>query len=146
MAGFFVTHANLKLMILPIVFLLASLAFSAPTPLSATSTDIVDSPETLGGYVRQYFADKPILADIAWCESRMRHLDETGKIFRGKVNHNDIGVMQINTNYHEDTAKEIGLDLYSLSGNLAYAEYLYDKEGTKPWASSQACWDRLSKK
>jgi hypothetical protein len=50
--------------------------------------------------------------------------------------------MQINTRFHEATATEMGIDLESLNGNLEYAKYLYEKEGTKPWVSSKACWGK----
>lgn len=127
-------------MILPLLFFIAGATFSAPTALSSVQLSDLKNPETLGAYVREYYADTPILADIAWCESRMRHLDKEGNLFRGKVNPSDIGVMQINTYYHEATATKMDIDLESLSGNLEYAQYLYEKEGTKPWNSSKKCW------
>src|SRR3989344_7323630 len=57
--------------------------------------------------VREYFKDIPILAEIAKCESQFRHIGESGNIIRGKVNDSDIGVMQINTYYHEKTADKM---------------------------------------
>ncbi len=130
---------------LPILILLAGAAFTAPMALADSAEhELSQNPETLGAYVREYFKDEPIMADIAWCESRFRHLDKDGQIFRGKVVKEDIGVMQVNTYYHEKKAKELGIDLYSLSGNLAYAKYLYEKQGTKPWASSEPCWGKLA--
>lgn len=81
------------------------------------------------------------MARIAWCESKYRHIDpNSGQPIRGLINSNDVGVMQINETYHAKTAKLLGIDLYSLSGNLQYARYLYDREGTRPWNSSKACW------
>ena len=127
-------------MIIPLIFLLASATFGAPQDISALQIEGQQSPQTMDAYIREYFADEPVLAQIAWCESRMRHLDEDGEIFRGKVNANDIGVMQINTKYHEATATDMGIDIYSLKGNLEYAKYLYEKQGTKPWNSSKKCW------
>ncbi len=132
-------------MILPLLFFIASAAFSAPTALSSVQAEGLKNPETLGAYVRQYYSDTPILANIAWCESRMRQLDQDGNIFRGKANSDDVGVMQINTRFHEATATAMGIDLESLAGNLEYAQYLYDKEGTKPWNSSSACWSKFAK-
>lgn len=137
-------------MMLSIILLVASVAFSSPSTALSTTTpaDIaaLEGPETLDQYVRQYYADTPILGDIAWCESRMRHLDKDGKIFRGVVNSDDVGVMQVNTKYHEEKALSMNMDLYTLNGNLAYAKYLYEKEGSKPWASSKACWSKMAKK
>jgi hypothetical protein len=132
---------------IPLIALAASLAFGTPTALSETISDEASkNPETMAAYVRVYFADEPILADIAWCESRMRQTRTDGEVMRGKIDRDDIGVMQINTRFHGKKAKEMDLDLHSLGGNLEYAKYLYDKEGTKPWLSSSACWGKLVKK
>ncbi len=50
--------------------------------------------------------------------------------------------MQIMASVHSDTASQLGLDPTTIQGNLAYAKYLYEKEGTKPWDSSKACWSK----
>lgn len=103
----------------------------------------VNQPITLESYVREYFKGTPQLAEIAACESRFNHLDKTtGKIVRGKVNSSDVGVMQINEYYHLDTAKKLGIDIYTLEGNLEYAKILYGKQGSKPWISSSKCWSK----
>lgn len=134
-------------MIIPVILFLASATFGAPTALSQSeSFELASNPETLGAYVREYFADAPILADIAWCESRMRHLDKNGELLRGMVDSDDVGVMQINTRYHLEDSKELGLDVYSLKGNLEYARHLYEKQGTKPWLASSSCWGKLALK
>ncbi|MBI2475719.1 MAG: hypothetical protein HYV67_00560 [Candidatus Taylorbacteria bacterium] len=92
--------------------------------------------------VRDYFKGTPILAEIAKCESQFRHIGERGDIIRGKVNPSDIGVMQINEDYHSKEALKLGLDLTTLQGNMAFAKRLYEKEGTAPWQSSSECWDK----
>lgn len=96
--------------------------------------------QTVEEYVREYFVDTPILAEVAKCESRFRHVADSGNILRGEANRHDIGVMQINTYYHKDTAKRLDLDLLTLDGNLAYAQSLFDREGTVPWSASKRCW------
>ena len=93
-------------------------------------------------YVKQYFSDIPIMIAIAKCESTFRQLDKDGEIHRGVVNNADVGVMQINEFYHLDTAQKKDIDIYTLQGNVAYARDLYEREGTKPWASSKACWGK----
>lgn len=127
---------------LPLLVLLAGAAFTAPVALadSAILSRESENPETMSAYVREYFADAPVMAEIARCESHFRHLGADGQILRGTVIPEDVGVMQINTRYHEAKAKEMELDLYSLDGNLAYAKYLYEKQGTKPWNASRPCW------
>lgn len=100
---------------------------------------VADNPITLEQYVRGFFADNPVLAEVAKCESRFRHYDTHG-VLRGDYNQNDIGVMQINERYHNERAKKLGFDIKTLEGNLSYAEWLYEKEGLQPWASSGKCW------
>lgn len=135
-------------MFIPIIIFLASAVFGSPTevvPVPAYEEPILQRTETLGEYVGRYFSDTPVLADIAWCESRVRHLDTRGNILRGEVDSDDIGIMQINTRYHQARADELDLDIYSLDGNLGYAAYLYEKEGTRPWRSSEPCWGTLAR-
>jgi len=97
-------------------------------------------PATVEEYVDSYFADTPVLARIAHCESTLRHYGKNGTVIRGKKNPYDVGIMQINELYHGKTAKRLGIDLYSIEGNLAYARYLLEREGTAPWLSSVKCW------
>ncbi|MEN9614458.1 MAG: hypothetical protein RLZZ347_765, partial [Candidatus Parcubacteria bacterium] len=97
-------------------------------------------PMTLESHVREYFKDTPVLAEVARCESTFRHILSDGKILRGTVNPDDVGVMQINEFYHGKTASKMDLNLKKIDDNLAYAKYLYQKEGLKPWMSSSKCW------
>lgn len=97
---------------------------------------------TVEEYVNTYFENAPILAAIAECESHYRHFDEHGDIIRGRANSQDVGVMQINERFHLEAAVDLGYNLYSLEGNVAYAQYLYDEEGTKPWNASKKCWGK----
>ena len=131
-----------------IVLLISSL-YGGPS--TAIAQDVADSPNTqsqtavgnpvtLEGYVRQYFAETPILAEIAKCESKFRQVDKDGNVLRGEVNKLDVGLMQVNEYYHEKKALDLGYDLTTVNGNLAYAKYLYDKEGVTPWNSSSKCW------
>lgn len=133
-------------MIIPVIVFLAGAMFSAPVALSDTvALEALRNPETLSEYVREYFADTPILADIAWCESRMRHLDRDGTILRGMVDKDDLGVMQINARYHEKDALELGYDIYTLHGNLGFAKHLYERQGVRPWMASSPCWNKTRK-
>ena len=104
-----------------------------------------DLPQTLAVHVQEYFADMPILAEIANCESTFRQFDSKGKVIRGIADSNDVGVMQINERYHLAQSKKLGYNIYTLDGNMAYARYLYETEGTKPWNASKACWQTAAK-
>lgn len=104
-----------------------------------------DNPITFEQYVREYFSDDPILAEIAKCESTFRQYSSSGEVIKGRVNKSDVGVMQINKYYHLKQAEKLGYDLHTIEGNMAYAKVLYDREGTKPWNSSSKCWKKYAK-
>lgn len=104
----------------------------------------LSQPITVEAYVREYFKETPILAEIAKCESTFRQFDKAGNPLKGVTNSGDIGVMQINKYYHEEDATKLGIDIYTLDGNLAFAKKLYEKYGSDPWASSSKCWKKYS--
>lgn len=104
-----------------------------------------EQPHTLETYVRSYFKETPILAEVAKCESTFRHFDTKGKILRGIENSEDVGVMQINEYYHKENAVNLGYDIYSLEGNLGYAKWLYGRYGASPWVHSSKCWGKFDK-
>ncbi len=119
---------------------------STPVVEVAYADEIEEStPKTTEEHVREYFSDIPILIDVARCESTFRHTGKNGEVLRGVVNNLDVGVMQINEHYHLKTAKKLGLDIHSLEGNMAYARYLYEKEGARPWLASSACWAKYKR-
>ncbi|OHA99385.1 MAG: hypothetical protein A3H52_02770 [Candidatus Zambryskibacteria bacterium RIFCSPLOWO2_02_FULL_39_26] len=93
-------------------------------------------------YIKQYFKDIPIMIEIARCESTFRQLDLDGEIHRGRVNSEDVGVMQINERYHLNQAEKKDYNIYTIEGNTAYARDLYERQGTQPWNSSRACWGK----
>jgi len=114
----------------------AAVAIAAP----ARSESVSGDSRSIEAYLREEYADEPILIDIARCESNFRQFDSDGEVMRGKANPADVGVMQINEKYQGDTAKILGLDIYTIEGNVAYAKHLYEEQGTKPWSASSKCW------
>ncbi len=112
---------------------------AALNPIALTKAAPVEDVES---YVRAYFAKTPIMAEVARCESQFRQLGKDGLVLRGRVVSDDLGVMQINAYFHQDTAEKLGFDLYSLEGNLAYAKNLYERQGLQPWSASAPCWDK----
>lgn len=92
--------------------------------------------------VRDYFADVPVMAEIARCESGFRHTLSDGSVLTGRVDSADTGVMQINKRYHQATANAMDLNLDNIYDNMAYARHLYDTQGLRPWTSSAGCWNR----
>jgi hypothetical protein len=114
-----------------------------PTNSPQDDTELI-APLTTKEKVVKYFSDLPILIDIAECESNFRQTDKDGEIFRGVRNPLDVGVMQINEKYHLKESKKLGYDIYSVEGNIAYARFLYEKEGARPWLASSKCWAKYS--
>lgn len=100
------------------------------------------SSKTTKQIVQEYFADTPVLIDVASCESHFIQFDADGTIHRGKVNPQDVGVMQINEKYHLSDSIKLGFDIYTLEGNMAYAKHLYKTQGTRPWEYSSKCWNK----
>ncbi len=138
-----------------IAFLLSSMYGSGNTITVATvSQSGVDSStvkvetvnlqdrKSVEKYLREQYSDTPILVDIARCESTFSQVDKEGKVIRGRVNSADVGVMQINEKYHSVKAVELGYDLHTIDGNIAYAKYLYEKFGAQPWKASSKCWSK----
>ncbi len=123
-----------------------TVAFSTSTGTPPASQPVIPQPmpkvETIKERVEAYFADAPIMAAISSCESHFRQFDTDGSVYRGAINNKDVGVMQINEHYHLDEAKALGIDLYTLEGNLKFARHLYEREGTAPWSSSEYCWSQ----
>ena len=98
----------------------------------------------INAITRAYFKKTPVLAEIARCESEFRQFSSAGVVLRGRVNSADVGVMQINEKYHLKTAQELGMDIYSLEGNMKYARHLYETQGVSPWKYSKDCWNDMS--
>jgi len=111
---------------------------------SATSTSDASfdplNPHDVEAKVREAFADVPIMIAIAQCESGFRQFDEFGNpLFGGSGGM--VGVFQEAAAVHGTTAKGLGYDINTLDGNIAFARYLYETEGTVPWLGSAGCWD-----
>ena len=101
---------------------------------------VASSSKSVESAVRNYFSDIPVMTEIARCESQFRHTLADGTVLRGTVDSRDVGVMQINTGYHADEAKKLGLNLLDMKDNMAFARYLYKEQGTAPWQASAKCW------
>jgi len=108
----------------------------------AAELETTEPKKDVEAFVRSYFQDIPVMISIAKCESTFMHTLADGSVIKGKVDNADTGVMQINLRYHEARAKAMGLNVHKLEDNLAYARNLYEEQGTKPWNSSAACWQK----
>ncbi len=92
--------------------------------------------------VTEEFSDIPVMIDVASCESEFRQFDSDGSLLRGISNPLDVGVFQINEKYHLKDSRKLGMDIYTLEGNMKYARHLYKTQGTRPWEYSSKCWSK----
>jgi hypothetical protein len=127
------------------VVTIPTVAIELDTEVQLQTVEAHEYPADVEGIVRSYFKDIPLLAEVARCESTFIHIDpNTDSVKRGHMNPADLGVMQINEYYHRETAERLGLELHKLEDNLAYARYLYNRDGIQPWSASKHCWGNKS--
>ncbi|MFA5021549.1 MAG: peptidoglycan-binding protein [Patescibacteria group bacterium] len=111
--------------------ILSTQAMAQDDTSTTTATTTLPTLVQTEAAVRSYFAQIPAMISIAKCESGFRQYTSNGTPLH---NHQYVGVFQIDENIHADFASSLGMDIYTLDGNLAYAKNLYDNSGTKPWA------------
>ncbi len=123
---------------------LPEINIEVPREVKSEDYQPITDSKNVEKFLKDYFADIPILAEIGRCESQNRQYNSKGDVLKGRKNTYDRGVMQINVLYHQKKAEEMGLNLHDIDDNVAFARYLYEKFGTKPWMSSSACWSKFS--
>lgn len=79
------------------------------------------------------------MIDVARCESGLKQFNDNGSVLADHVYGTHVGLFQIWNRYDAD-AKKRGMDIYTAKGNIAYALYLYSKNGTRDWNESKTCW------
>jgi len=131
----------MKLSIYVIALLFASSFAPQWVEANQTASTTDEAPQTVEETVREYFADIPVMIEVARCESKFRQFADSGNVLRGGVGGQMIGVYQFFDRYHLSPASVLGFDIETLEGNLDYARYTYKQEGTAPWNSARDCWD-----
>lgn len=105
----------------------------APARLSGSNYGMEDR-------VREYFADIPVMIEIARCESEFLQYGKSGRPLHGGTG-TMIGLFQISEILHRDAAENYDWDIDTPEGNMSYARHLYEKSGTAPWLASKHCWN-----
>lgn len=123
------------------------LGFNLITPAQELQLVINEDPLPIGVVIEQeiekVFGEKAeVMKKVAFCESSLNHYDDNGEVLRGYVDKRDSGLYQINEYYHLEKSKELGLNIYTVEGNIAYAKYLLDTQGLAPWSASKKCWNK----
>jgi len=115
-----------KIILLVILSLVISTPAFAETPLTRAQIE---------SRIKEVFSDAPIMVDVARCESTFRQFADSGNVFRGGTNRKYIGIFQIGEDLHRSYALARGFDIDTVEGNIGYARYMYDRQGTRPWVS-----------
>lgn len=110
----------------------------------ATSTAALELPvstSTVRAAVEREFGTSSVMVRVAGCESEYRQFGVDGKPLEGIKDPDDTGVFQINKRFgHTADAIKLGIDFSTLEGNITFARYLYNKNGTDDWLASKYCW------
>ncbi len=83
-----------------------------------------------------------ILIAIATCESGLRQYNKDGSVLKGRIVPTDTGIFQISLKHHKKRLDKLGIDVFTLKGNIKYAKMLYKENGTKDWLASKKCWSK----
>lgn len=118
------------------------IAYAAPLVSEQALLRAPLATSTIAAAIEHEFGQDSIMVHIAWCESRLRQFGEDGLVLQGDVDPDDTGAFQINKWFHLKTAQGLGINVDTLPGNIAYARYLYDKNGTWDWRWSRHCWGK----
>ena len=137
---------SLQLLLAKLALALISVSFAQ------TATYAILPPEK--PTAAQIFAGNHILERACSCESWgdpnmvPRQFNSDGSLLwghdpvTGKPIERDLGACQINTEVWASKAIQLGVNLYTLDGNVQFAKYLYDQYGMKPWSASASCWQQ----
>lgn len=109
-------------------------------PRASEAATTLPDQEHVERRVRAFFADTPVMIEIARCESEFQQFTPAGVPLRGGWNGAMIGVFQFYEQIHALPAQALGFNLATLEGNLSYAKHIYSLSGTEPWMSSYECW------
>lgn len=100
---------------------------------SSLATTTPTAAASIEKQVREYFADIPVMIEIAKCESKFRQFNDSGTVLRGGSSGGMIGVFQFYESIHTKGAQALGFNLATVEGNLGYAKHVYLQQGTTPW-------------
>lgn len=95
-------------------------------------------PKSIEDIIREELGEQFI--NISRCESGLKQFNEDGSVLLSKTS--DKGLFQINQ-VHWQTAKDLGIDINTIEGNIAYAKLLKEKNGTVDWKASKHCWNKI---
>jgi hypothetical protein len=117
-----------------------------PLPLPEVKPELpdgvicLDDCPLIEAQVIQTFGTSSTMVAVARCESGMRHYDTDGTVLMNREGSSATGIFQLMASYHAEPAQNLGWDIRTPEGNIAYAHHLYQREGLQPWEASAYCW------
>ena len=108
--------------------------------MHADSQHVLSLDDEITYYWNIYHPDvsTTTIKKIIECES---HGQQSARNYKAVVGV-DVGLMQLNTYFHQKQAAQEGLDIYTEAGNLTYGFELMKAQGSKPWYWSKGCWSK----
>jgi len=89
-----------------------------------------------------FFRHDPVMLKVAACESSLRHSLPNGRLNVSPDGY-DVGTFQVRVPVHLKELGRYGLNPADFAHNVAFATHLYQRDGLRPWKSSQHCWQSL---
>jgi len=109
------------------------------TTQDSSSEEGVYTTTEIKNMVEEEFGDDHPMVTVARCESSFRQYEDGGVLRNPESD--AIGIFQILEGLHEQPAEKLGIDIFTVAGNIDYARKLYDSFGLAPWSPSSLCWD-----
>lgn len=129
------TKITLSLVLVYGVLVCSTAVTHAATSTVASTTTELKDPAAIEKRIREFFADTPVMIEIARCESKFRQYTDAGNVLRGGNAGLMVGIFQFFESIHAAPALALGFDLATVEGNIGYARHVYTQQGTTPWVS-----------
>ena len=121
-----------------------------PQPINIDDINVVEEEEpplreevqeeiTIKQRVLNAFPEHPEMVKVAKCESGLKQFNLNGSVIRGVENPRDVGLFQINEHYWLAEAQKLGINIYSLEGNIEMAKVILEQQGISAWHWSSHC-------
>lgn len=121
--------------------LFASIVYGAVSTSTPPTTPLdKNTNEYAKERMLEEFGTSTVMARIAFCESTDRQFYDDGEVLKGEKDSDDRGLFQINQVYHLKESESLIMDTATVDGNIEYAKFLYQTQGTAPWKASSKCW------
>ena len=98
-------------------------------PAIATSTSSTE------GIISAILGSSSPMIDVIQCESHFHQFDALGGVLTSPTG--DVGIFQIHVSSWGQTARKLGLDIYSTGGNIAMGIYIYKTAGISQWTCAK---------